>query len=333
MEYKDYYKTLGVDRNADEKEIKKAYRRLARQYHPDVNPGDKAAEARFKEINEANEVLSDPEKRRKYDALGQQYQVWQQTGGQPGGFDWTQWAGAGQPGARPRDVGGGGRVDYSDLSDLFGSSGFSDFFETIFGGAGASSRSAGRASARGRDLEHEVEITLEDAFSGAQLLLDVNGRKLEVKVPAGVKTGSRVRVSGEGLPGAGSGPHGDLYLRIKVMPHPTFERREAKSRSAESRVLGGDDLQCEFPVDLFTALLGGEARVPTLSGPVVLRIPAGTQTGKAFRLTGQGMPNLRAPNERGDLYARARVTLPERLSEKEQELVREWARLRGVTTI
>ena len=334
MEYKDYYKTLGVDRNADEKELKKAYRRLARQYHPDVNPGDKAAEARFKEINEANEVLSDPEKRRKYDALGQQYQRWQQTGAQPGGFDWSQWVGAGQPGGKSRDVGGGVRVDYSDLGDLFGSSGFSDFFEAIFGGANAGSRGAGRAPARGRDLEHEVEITLEDAFSGAQLVLEMNGRKLEVKIPVGVKTGSRVRVSGEGLPGAGSGAHGDLYLRMKVMPHPTFERQEARSRSAESRALGGvggDDLHCDFPVDLFTALLGGEARVPTLSGPVVLRIPAGTQTGKVFRLSGQGMPNLRAPKERGDLYARARVILPERLSEREQELVREWARLRDST--
>jgi curved DNA-binding protein len=331
MEYKDYYKTLGVDRNADEKEIKKAYRRLARQYHPDVNPGDKAAEARFKEINEANEVLSDPEKRRKYDALGQQYQRWQQTGGQPGGFDWSQWVRAGQPGATSRDVGGDVRVEYADLSDLFGSSGFSDFFEAIFGGASSGSRGARHVPARGRDLEHEVEITLEDAFSGAQLMLEMNGRKLEVQIPAGVKTGSRVRVTGEGLPGAGNGPRGDLYLRIRVMPHPTFERREAKSRSAESRALGGDDLHCEFPVDLFTALLGGEARVPTLSGPVVLRIPAGTQTGKVFRLSGQGMPNLRAPHGRGALYARARVTLPERLSEKEQELVREWARLRGST--
>jgi curved DNA-binding protein len=320
MEYKDYYKTLGVDRNADEKEIKKAYRRLARQYHPDVNPGDKAAEARFKEINEANEVLSDPEKRRKYDALGQQYQSWQQTGGQPGGFDWSQWVRT--QGAQPGDAGGAGRVDYGDFSDLFGGAGFSDFFEAIFGGVSASSRGAGRASARGRDLEHEVEITLEDAFSGAQLLIEVNGRKLEVKIPAGVKTGSRVRVSGEGMPGTGSGARGDLYLRIKVMPHPTFERRE-------------NDLHCEVSIDLFTALLGGEARVPTLSGPVVLRIPAGTQTGKVFRLSGQGMPSLRAsvPKERGALYAKARVLLPEGLTEKEQELVREWARLRGVKNI
>jgi curved DNA-binding protein len=324
MEYKDYYKVLGVDRNADEKEIKKVYRRLARQYHPDVNPGDKAAEARFKEINEANEVLSDPEKRRKYDALGQQYQRWQQTGGQQGGFDWSEWVNASQPGARSRDAGGGARVEYADLNDLFSGSGFSDFFETIFGGAGVGSRGAGRGSARGRDLEQEVEITLEDAFSGAQVVLEMNagasggGRKLEVKIPAGVKTGSRVRVSGEGMPGAGSGARGDLYLRIKVMPHPTFERRN-------------DDLRCDFQVDLFTALLGGEARVPTLSGPVVLRIPAGTQTGRVFRLTGQGMPSLRAGAQaaRGALYAKAHVILPENLSDREQELVREWMRLRG----
>jgi curved DNA-binding protein len=317
MEYKDYYKTLGVDRNADEKEIKKAYRRLARQYHPDVNPGDKAAEARFKEINEANEVLSDPEKRRKYDALGQQYQRWQQTGGQPGGFDWSQWVGAQE--RQTRDAGGAGGVEYGDLGDLFGDAGFSDFFEAIFGGVSAGARGAGRASARGRDLEHEVEITLEDAFLGAQLVIEINGRKLEVKIPAGVKTGSRVRVSGEGLPGAGSGARGDLYLRIKVMPHPTFERRD-------------NDLHCEVTIDLFTALLGGEARVPTLSGPVVLRIPPGTQTGRVFRLSGQGMLSLRAgsPKERGALYAKARVLLPENLDDKEQQLVREWARLRGV---
>jgi curved DNA-binding protein len=324
MEYKDYYKLLGVDRNADEKEIKKAYRRLARQYHPDVNPGDKAAEARFKEINEANEVLSDPEKRRKYDALGQQYQRWQQTGGQPGGFDWSQWVSAAPPGSRPRDAGDGVRVEYADFEDLFGASGFSDFFDAIFGGVGSRSTGGRRGPVRGRDLEQEVEITLEDAFSGTQVVLEMNsgapggGRKLEVKIPPGVKTGSRVRVSGEGLPGTGSGAPGDIYLRIKVMPHPTFERRD-------------DDLHCEVQVDLFTALLGGEARVPTLSGPVDLRIPAGTQTGRVFRLSGQGMPRLRGgvPKERGALYAKARVILPEKLSEREQELVRDWARLRG----
>jgi curved DNA-binding protein len=317
MEYKDYYKILGVGKTADEKEIKKAYRRLARQYHPDMNPGDKAAEARFKEVNEANEVLSDPEKRRKYDELGQNYQRWQQSGGQPGGFDWSRWAtpGAGGP--------GGVRVEYGnveDLNDLFGGGNFSDFFEAIFGGASGGAqtrtrRAAGARPARGQDVEQEVEVSLEEAFRGSQRLMDVDGRRLEIKIPAGVKTGSRIRMTGEGFPGQGGGARGDIYLVIKVLPHPTFERR-------------GDDLYVEAPVDLFTALLGGEARVQSLAGPVVLRIPAGTQSGRTFRLAGQGMPKLRS-DERGDLYAKVRVTLPEKLNEREQQLVREWAELRN----
>ena len=309
MEYKDYYKILGVEKGADEKEIKKVYRRLARQYHPDVNPGDKAAEAHFKEINEAYEVLSDSEKRRKYDELGQNYQRWQQAGGQPNGFDWSQWAPQGRP--------GGQQVDYGDLNDLFDGSGFSDFFDTIFGGMGSGAGRGAQVSPHGRDLEHEVDVTLEEAFHGAQRLMEVDGRRLEVKIPPGVKTGSRVRVAGEGMPGARSGQHGDLYLRVKVLPDPTFERR-------------GDDLYCEVPVDMFTALLGGEARVPTLTGTVSLRIPAGTQAGRTFRLAGQGMPRLRAPGERGDLYAKVRIKLPEALSDKERNLVREWAQLRGI---
>lgn len=315
MEYKDYYKILGVDKTADEKEIKKAYRRLARQFHPDMNPGDKAAEARFKEINEAHEVLSDPEKRRKYDELGQNYQRWQQSGGQPGGFDWSQWMAGGQP--------GGVRVEYGDLkdlNDLFGGSGFSDFFDAIFGGAvsqGGRRRASRAAPAAAQDIEQEVEITLEEAFRGTQRLMDVDGRRLEVKIPPGVKTGSKVRMAGEGLPGGRTGARGDIYLVIKVLPHPIFERR-------------GDDLHCEMPVDIFTALLGGEARVPTLDGPVALRIPPGSQAGRTFRLTGQGMPRLKAEG-RGDLYAKLRLVLPEKLSDEELRLVREWARLRGVT--
>ncbi len=313
MEYKDYYQILGVDRNADEKEIKKAYRRLARQYHPDMNPGDKAAEARFKEINEAHEVLSDPEKRRKYDELRQNYQRWQQAGGQPGGFDWSQWVRGAQP--------GGVRVEYGDIrdfEDLFGGSGFSDFFEAIFGGMGvrtAGGTRAGRA-ATAQNIEQEVEITLEEAFRGTQRIMEVDGRRLEVKIPAGVKTGSKVRVPGEGLASGGGTVRGDIYLVIKVLPHAVFERR-------------GDDLYCEIPVDMFKALLGGEVQVPTLAGPVVLRIPPGTQSGRTFRLAGQGMPKLRS-EQRGDLYAKVRVTLPEKLSDREMQLVREWARLRGV---
>ncbi len=314
MDYKDYYKILGVPRTADEKEIKKTYRRLARQTHPDVNPGDKAAEARFKEINEANEVLSDPEKRRKYDELGQNYQQWQQTGGGPGGFDWSQ--GAAGPGR-------GTRVEYGDLNDLFGGaggSGFSDFFESLFGGMGAGPGAMRGAQPGGhsRDMEHEVDISLEEAFRGGARIVEMDGKRLEVKIPAGVKTGSRVRVAGEAMAGGKSGGRGDLYLRIKVLPHATFERRD-------------DDLHCEVPVDLFAALLGGEVRVPTLSGPLALRIPAGTQAGRAFRLAGQGMPRLRAPQERGDLYAKVRVMLPEKLDDREQKLVREWAALRGIS--
>lgn len=315
MEYKDYYKILGVERNADEKEIKKAYRRLARQYHPDMKPGDKAAEARFKEINEANEVLSDAEKRRKYDELGQNYQRWQQAGGQPGGFDWSQGAGGGRP--------GGTRVEYGDvqdLNDLFGGAGFSDFFQAIFGGMAAQGQSApraGRARAAARDIEQEVEVTLEEAFRGTQRIMELDGNRLEVKIPAGVKTGSKVRVAGEGLPAGRGAVRGDIYLLIKVLSHPTFERR-------------GDDLYCEAPVEMFTALLGGEVRVPTLTGPVALRVPPGTQAGRTFRLTGQGMPKLRA-DQRGDLYAKVRITLPDKLSEREEQLVREWAKLRGVT--
>jgi curved DNA-binding protein len=313
MEYKDYYKILGVDKGADGKEVKKAYRRLARQYHPDVNPGDKAAETRFKEINEANEVLSDPEKRRKYDALGQDYQRWQQTGG-GAGFDFSQWAARGAP--------GGARVEYGDINDLFGDeAGFSDFFDALFGSMAARGAAQGTRTARNsappRHVEQEVEVALEEVCRGGQRLMDVDGRRLEVKIPPGVKTGSKVRVAGEGPSSGRGGPRGDIYLIIKVLPHPTFERR-------------GDDLHAEVPVDLFAALLGGEVRVPTLTGPVALRIPAGTQAGRTFRLGGQGLPKLRAPDEHGDLYARVRIVLPDKLTERELQLVREWAKLRGV---
>ncbi len=323
MEYKDYYKILGVSRNADEKEIKKAYRRLARQYHPDVNPGDKKAEAQFKEINEAYEVLSDPEKRKKYDALGENWQHWQRMGYDPRGFDWSQWVQT-QPG-------GNVRVEFGDLGDLFGGGGgFSDFFQAIFGGMGGRSGESifgrtvdldeilgGRrttATPRGRDLEQPVEITLEEAYRGTQRILQVDGRRLEVKIPAGVKTGSRVRIPGEGI-GSRSGGRGDLYLRVEVRPHSTFERKE-------------QDLYCEVPVDLYTAVLGGEVRVPTLDGAVSLRIPPETQSGRTFRLQGLGMPNLHSPGQKGDLYVKVRVVLPQGLSEREKELFRELARLK-----
>jgi curved DNA-binding protein len=295
-----------VNRNAEEKEIKKAYRKLARQYHPDVNPGDKAAEEHFKDINEAYEVLSDPEKRRKYDQLGSSWQQWQRTGRDPGGFDWSRWSSAAQP--------GGVRVEYrdlGDLGDLFGGRDFSDFFQSIFGGMGAP-QSRPR---RGQDYTQPVEITLEEAFQGTARMIQKDGRRLEVKIPPGVGTGSKVRVAGEGSPGLAGGAGGDLYLEVNVLPHSIFERE-------------GDDLHCEVPVSVYTAVLGGEIKAPTLSGDVMLNIPPETQSGRTFRLRGKGMPNLRNPKKRGDLYARLMIQIPPKLSQRERELFRELANLR-----
>lgn len=317
MDYKDYYKILGVGKNASEKEIKSAFRKLARKHHPDVNPNDPQAEARFKEVNEAHEVLSDPEKRARYDQLGADWRRWQQAGGGPGDFNWGQWTTA--PGGQRV------HVQYStpeDLQDLFGGgSPFSDFFTSIFGGMGGGNprrRAGGRAQGfeyqpqpqSGQDLEQEIDISLHEAYSGTTRLLNKDGRRLEVKIPAGAKSGTRVRVRGEGAPGMAGGGAGDLYLRVKVADDPRFERKD-------------DDLYTTIPVDLYTAVLGGEVSVPTLSGSLNLKIPAGSQNGKTFRLRGQGMPKLRQPTERGDLYARLDVRLPTTLSDRQRELFEE----------
>jgi curved DNA-binding protein len=313
MEYQDYYKVLGIDKKATEAQVKKAYRKLARQYHPDMNPGDKKAEERFKQINEAYEVLSDPERRRKYDQLGADYQRYQQRGGDPRGFDWGQWMAGGWP--------GGARVEYNgNLDDLFGGGGFSDFFNSIFGGMGANQdvfRRGGTRTAqgvRGQDYEQEVEITLEEALNGTNRVLSKDGQRLEVKIPPGAHTGTKVRLAGQGSSGI-RGPAGDLYLVVKVLPHPIFER-------------DGDDLRCELPVDLYTALLGGGAVVHALSGDVKLKIPPETQSGRVIRLAGQGMPHLRDPKTRGDLLVKVRVTIPQHLSARERELFQELAKLR-----
>ncbi len=318
MEYKDYYKILGVDRNATEKEIKQAYRRLARQYHPDVNPGDKAAEERFKEINEAYEVLSDPEKRRKYDQFGAQWQQYERMGGRPEDFDWSQWAATGPGGQRVYTR----TVSPEELEEILGGmGGFSDFFQMLFGGMGRRrtvdfgdifgdyEQPFQERPRRGRDIEQPVQITLEEAFHGTtRVLQQPDGSRIEVKIPRGVRTGSRVRVSGKG--GGSDGQRGDLYLKIEVLPHPTFQRE-------------GDDLKVDVPVDLYTAILGGEVQVPTLERPVMLRIPPETPNGKTFRLRGLGMPNLKNPDQRGDLYAKVNVQLPRNLSEEEKALFRQ----------
>jgi curved DNA-binding protein len=324
MEYKDYYKILGVDRNANEKDIKRAYRKLAREFHPDVNPDDKAAEEKFKEINEAYEVLSDPEKRSKYDQLGANWQQWQRKGRDPGNFDWSQWFAGGAPGGGP----GGVRVEWSgDIGDLFGgggTSGFSDFFSALFGDMGGTRNTGTRfgggtrqRTARGQDLEAQVEITLEEASQGSTRTLESDaGRKIRVKIPPGARTGSRIRVPGKGLPAYGGTPPGDLYLNVRVQPHHTFERQ-------------GDDLRCDVTVDLYTAVLGGEVQVPTLNGKVSLKIPPGTNSGKTFRLRNKGMPNPRKPKQRGNLLATVQVQVPQKVNARERELFEELARLRS----
>ena len=311
MEYKDYYKILGVPKDASEKDIKQAYRKLARKYHPDVNP-NKAAQEKFKEINEANEVLSDATKRKKYDTLGSNWQQYEQyqSAGQQGPFQW-----------------GGGQyqtINPEDFANIFGGLGGddaggigSDFFRTFFGGTGFGGARASTRPRRGQDIEQVVEIPLEEAYRGATRVLQKEGRRLEVKIPAGVKSGSKIRLGGEGMPGANGAPAGDLYLRVQVASHNLFERQ-------------GDDLYVEVPVGLYTAVLGGEVSVPTLKGKLALRIPPEIQSGKSFRLTGQGMPRLNQENAFGDLYAKVRVVLPENLSAQERELFEKLAELRRV---
>jgi len=289
MAGKDYYKILGVDRKASERDIKQAYRKLARQHHPDVNPGDKSAEEKFKQINEAYEVLSDKENRQKYDKYGDRWQYADQ-------FEQAQ-----RQQASSGDFSQGGpRVYYSEGD-------FGSIFDDLMRGFGT-----GRGQAqprRARSLEHPVEVTLEEAYRGTTRTLSfADGKRLEVKVPAGVRTGSRVRLAGKGAQG------GDLYLIVTVKPHPTFERR-------------GDDLYVGVSVPLVVAMLGGEAQVPTLKGKVALKIPAETQNGRTFRLAGQGMPHL-GNSSRGDLMARVRVVLPTKLSAREKELFKQLGELR-----
>jgi curved DNA-binding protein len=296
MDYKDYYKVLGVDRKADDKEIKSAYRQLALKYHPDKNPD---SEEHFKEINEAYEVLGDPEKRSKYDQLGSSYRTWERAGQAPGGFDWSQWS-AGGP--------GGVRVEVGDIGDLFGGGGFSDFFNAIFGmNAQAQQRS------RGRDMEQPVAISLVEAYRGTTRTFNLNGRKLEVSIPPGSKTGTRVRVSGKGE--RSSGQPGDLYIKVRVQDMPGIERK-------------GDDLYMELETDLYTAILGEEVQVNTLGGQVMLKIPAGSQPGRTFRLRGRGMPKLRDPSKHGDLLASIKLSLPKKLSKEERKLFEQLAKLR-----
>jgi curved DNA-binding protein len=304
MEYKDYYKILGLDRSAKPDEVRKAYRKLAMQYHPDRNPGDKQSEEKFKEINEAYQVLSDTQKRARYDQLGSAYSNWEQRGGgQQGDFDWSQWF-SGQPGAS-----GGTRVEYGDLNDLFGQDAFSDFFRSIFGGGGGA-----QTATRGRPrqaYQQPVAISLEEVYRGSTRTLQTDERRLDVRIPPGVRTGSKVRV-------AGAGPSGsDLYLIVEVTGDPRFERE-------------GDDLRTSASIDVFTAILGGEADVETFEGKVKLKIPAGTQPEQVFRLSGRGLPLLKNAKSKGDLFVRVKVNIPKNLTSKQKEILEEAARIKPV---
>ena len=298
MADRDYYDILGVKKTATEKEIKQAFRRLARQHHPDLNPGDKTAEARFKELNAAYEVLSAPENRKKYDRFG---------------ADWKhaeQFAQAGARGRAPtgwrREQRGGPAESVFEAFDFGGV----DSFEGIFGRGGFRT-----TRMQGQSVEYPVEVTLEEAYNGTTRVLQLadpagGPRRLEVKIPAGVKTGSRVRIAGKGGPGIGGGPKGDLWLLVAVLPHATFERK-------------GDDLYVDVAVPLVDAILGAEVEAPTLrGGKLALTLPPETQNGRSFRLAGQGMPKQGAGGS-GDLYARVKVVLPAGLSEKEKQMFRE----------
>jgi curved DNA-binding protein len=272
----NYYSVLGVSKNATQDEIKKAFRKQAKRYHPDANPNDPQAEERFKEINEAYETLGDPEKRRQYDMFGHDY-ARQGAGGPPPGY------------------GGAGGINADDLQDILNS--FMNFGRTS---------QRGRSPLRGQDIEQPVQISLYEAYHGTERVLNKGGRQLRVAIPAGASDGTRVRVAGEGGLGANGGMPGDLYLVVELAEDPQFKR-------------DGYDLTVDVNIDMFTAMLGGEVQVPTLGRPLKLKIPAGTQSGRKFRLAGKGMPSIKGSP--GDLYARINITVPERLTPEQRRLV------------
>ena len=311
MEYKDYYQTLGVSKTATKEEIKKAYKKLARKYHPDVNPGNKEAEEKFKSVSEAYEVLGDDEKRKKYDQLGADWKRYEQAGGGPGGFDWSQYAGGGGP--------GGGR--YTHFEGDFGGTDFSDFFSSIFGGmgggGGARSHGGRRSSMafKGQDYTAELNLTLEEAFHGVQKTITIHGKNLRISIKPGVADGQTIRLKGSGGPGMNGAENGDLYITLKIQPSHRYTRK-------------GNDLFIDVPVSIYKAALGGEEIVDTLSGKIKIKIQPETQNGKMLRLKGKGFPVYNHPGQHGDLYIKTVLHLPEKLTEKEKELFRQLASLR-----
>ena len=313
MDYKDYYKALGVDKTATPEQIKKAYRKLARQHHPDVNPNDQGAEHKFKEINEANEVLSDPDKRKKYDQFGADWQHYQQQpgggagrGGQPGGgFDWSQYT-QGQGGQ------GGGGSPFGEGED------FSDFFGSLFGnmgGSGGGRRAGGARPGAGPDYQAELEMSLEEAYHGGPRTITVNGKNLRLTIAPGAADGQSIRLRDQGGPGRQGGPNGALLITLRIRPDARYART-------------GDDLTQDVPVSIYKALLGGEQTVETLSGPVKIKLKPETANGTRLRLRGKGFPVYKKEGQFGDLYLRLSLTLPQHLTDPEKELIQQLASLR-----
>lgn len=295
MNYKDYYKVLGVAKNAGQDEIKKAYRKLAVKYHPDKNPDNAPAEQKFKEANEANAVLSDPEKRKHYDRYGADFEKYQQSGQQPGGqgggFDWSQFGGARSGGAQ-QQYGGGGATGGD----------FSDFFNNMFGGGGpGGGRPRGRRAPMGQDLKTEFDMSLEEAYNGTARIISIGDQKIRVRTKPGAYDGQSLRIKGKGQNG------GDLYVNLRVRPHGQYERQ-------------GNDLQQTISVDLYDAVLGGKATVETLSGSLRVTIPKGTQGGRTLRLKGKGMPIYGRDGEHGDMLIQMNVRIPTELNEGEEQL-------------
>jgi curved DNA-binding protein len=301
---KDYYTILGISKQATDEEIKKAFRKLAVKYHPDKNPGNKESEEKFKEINEAYEVLSDAEKRKKYDVYGP---------------NWNQFNGAqqGQQHYQGAHQGGGGSHHFEgDPNEFFGQGGnFSDIFGEFFNregrtGTGGRTKQGGNRKYKGQDYQSEMAITLEEAFQGTARVVTLHEQKVRITLKPGAYDGLTIRLAGKGAPGINGGPAGDLYIAIQVLPHAVFKR-------------DGDDIRQTVPVDLFTAVLGGEKEVSTLSGLLKIKIPAGTQNGKMLRIRGKGMPVYNKSGQSGDMLVEIQVSIPENLTEQQQELFRQ----------
>ena len=303
MDYIDYYKILDVTKSATEAEIKKAYRKLARKYHPDLNPNDKEAEKKFKEINEANEVLSNPENRKKYDKYGKDWKhadEFEKAGYDPNQQQYSQQQQGGNP-------------DFSGFGGDFSGSDFSDFFNSMYGGA-RSSRS--QSKYRGQDFNAELQLDLASAYTTNKQSLTVNGKNIRITIPAGVENGQIIKIPGHGGPGANGGPNGDLYITFNIENNSDFKRE-------------GNNLYADVDLDLYTAILGGEVFVNTFDGKVKVKVPAETQTGTKVKLKGKGFPIYKKENQFGDLYITYKVKTPTKLSQKEKELFEELAKLRN----